>query len=542
MTRSRGRKQVLLALAAVLLVGAGLLARLALAAPGDPTFQACIDQIAGGDCATPAGIAIDGPFGAAASPDGKSVYVASYGSDSISHFTRAADGSLGFQSCIDETAGPPCATPGGVALVDPYNVAVSPDGASVYVTATTSEAVNHFSRAADGSLTFVGCDGETAIEGCATSPAIALDSAEGVAASADGKSVYVASGGAADSISHFSRALDGSLTFDECFDETGGAPCATPAGVALGSAQGVAASADGKSVYVASSADDSVSHFARAADGSLTFQDCIDETVGGDCSTPAGAALGSAYNVAVSADGTSVYVPSANSDSISHFTRAADGSLTLQACIAETAAEGCASPPGVSLSGAENLALSVDGKSVYVSSLGSNSISHFARAADGSLAFVTCIDDAAGGDCATPAGLALLSPYGVAASADGKSVYVVGSDDDSINHFARELPRCRGKVVTAFGRPTSETIAGTAGRDVIAGLGGRDRIRGLGGKDLLCGGPGNDILVGAAGNDTLAGEAGRDTLRGGAGRDLLIGGPRPDRCQGGPGRDRQRTC
>jgi len=408
---------------AALLVGAGLLARLALAAPGDLTFQACIDETAGGDCSTPAGVALAGATGVAASADGKSVYVAS-DSGSISHFTRAADGSLAFQACIDQAAGGACATPAGVSLAG----------------------------------------------------------ATGVAASADGKSVYVASYDSS-SISHFTRAADGSLAFQACIDGFADATCATPAGVALDTASGVAASADGKSVYVASQSG-SISHFTRAADGSLAFQACIDEAAGGDCSTPAGLALGSAVGVAASADDKSVYVASQSSDAINHFTRAADGSL----------------------------------------------------------GFGACIDETAGGDCSTPAGVSLGGARGPATSPDGRSVYVATGVSNSISHFARELPRCRGRVVTAFGRPTSETIAGTAGRDVIAGLGGGDRIKGLGGKDLLCGGPGNDILIGAAGNDTLAGEAGRDTLRGGAGRDLLLGGPKRDRCAGGPGRDRERRC
>jgi Ca2+-binding RTX toxin-like protein len=193
------------------------------------------------------------------------------------------------------------------------------------------------------------------------------------------------------------------------------------------------------------------------------------------------------------------------------------------------------------------VAVSRDGQSVFVASSDSASLSQFVRAASGALSFRACFDEVAGAPCATPAGVSLLDASEVAVSPGGDSVYV--TTDDGISGFTRELPRCRGKKVTAFGRAGAETIRGTAGRDVIAGLGGRDTIKGLGGKDILCGGAGNDrllggkasdTLVGGKGRDRLLGAGGRDRLFGGKGRDRLLGGKGRDKLRGGPGRDRQR--
>src|SRR5262249_52435686 len=72
---------------------------------------------------------------------------------------------------------------------------VSPDGKSVYVTSANSKAVAIFKRNPDGSLKQppgpAGCVSQAGRGGC--QPGIGLDNAFGVAASADGRSLYVAS-------------------------------------------------------------------------------------------------------------------------------------------------------------------------------------------------------------------------------------------------------------------------------------------------------------------------------------------------------------
>ena len=86
----------------------------------------------------------------AVSPDGKSVYVASIGSDAVARLNRntttgAITQPAGSAGCISETGAGPCAD--GHALGGPFGVAVSPDGKSVYVASHFSDAVARFDRA-----------------------------------------------------------------------------------------------------------------------------------------------------------------------------------------------------------------------------------------------------------------------------------------------------------------------------------------------------------------------------------------------------------
>ena len=91
--------------------------------------------------------------------DGRSVYGASFQYDAIVRFDRdPATGALTYQGCIDDndTGADDCA-----ASVDgmdqPRGIAISPDGASVYVTTQIDDAIVRFDRAADGALTPAGC-------------------------------------------------------------------------------------------------------------------------------------------------------------------------------------------------------------------------------------------------------------------------------------------------------------------------------------------------------------------------------------------------
>lgn len=143
--------------------------------------------------------ALDGAISVAPSADGTSVYVASSNSDAVAVFDRAANGTLmqkpGTAGCVSaDGSGGACAT--GRALDAAVSVVVSPDGASVYVASFFSDAVAIFDRAANGTLTqkpgTAGCVSQDG-SGGACAIGRALDAADSVAVSADGASVYVAS-------------------------------------------------------------------------------------------------------------------------------------------------------------------------------------------------------------------------------------------------------------------------------------------------------------------------------------------------------------
>ena len=174
--------------------------------------------------------------------------------------------------------------------------------------------------------------GDTAATGCTNVSATtnALDELRSVAVSADGKSVYTTSSGR-DGVSHLARnPSTGALGFAGCV--TGGDTPATGCTDISATTNGldelfsVAVSADGRSVYTGSTEKDAVAHLARdPANGALSFAGCV---TGGD--TPATGctnlsattnALDRVRSVAVSADGTSVYTGSTNTDAVTHFRR-----------------------------------------------------------------------------------------------------------------------------------------------------------------------------------------------------------------------------
>jgi 6-phosphogluconolactonase (cycloisomerase 2 family) len=350
------------------------------------------DSGTGGACAD--GRALVGPRSVALSADGKNFYFPASGSKAVSVFWRdGATGSLGqlagTDGCVSETGtGGACAV--GIALDGARSAALSPDGTSVYVTSYFSDAVSVFSRdPVTGALTQLGgtngCVSETGTGG-ACADGTGLDGARTVAVSPDGKNVYIASeiGGA---VSIFTRdqatgaiaQLGGTAG---CVSQTGGA-CA--GGRALGGAGGVTLSPDGSSLYVASLSSDSIAVFSRdGATGEITqlagTAGCVSETgTAGACAD--GTALDRSRSVAVSPDGTSLYVAAEGSDAVSVFSRnGTTGALTqlagAAACVSET---GGACVDGTALDGVRSVAVSPDGTSIYAASFFSSSVSIFSR-------------------------------------------------------------------------------------------------------------------------------------------------------------------
>ena len=107
----------------------------------------CISNSGAGPCA--AGHRLAWPVAVAVSTDGKTVYVASQLSEAVVRFNRNTTTGVitqpaGAAGCINEREGP-CAD--GHALSHPRSVAVSGDGKSVYVASSGSDAVARFDRA-----------------------------------------------------------------------------------------------------------------------------------------------------------------------------------------------------------------------------------------------------------------------------------------------------------------------------------------------------------------------------------------------------------
>ena len=230
---------------------------------------------------------------------------------------NGADGDLG-TTCAD-----------GPALDGGTDIRVSPDGESVYVASFLGNAVAVFDRAADGTLTQkpgeAGCISQNGADGdgqtsCADGRG--LDGAHAVTVSPDGRSVYVASPLVGNAVAIFDRAADGTLAQKAgeagCISQNGGdgdlgTTCADGRGL-LG-AHGVAVSPDGESLYVPALVGDAVAVFDRGPDGTVAQKPgaagCISQNgADGDGGTSCanGRGLDGGVPVEVSPDGKSLYV------------------------------------------------------------------------------------------------------------------------------------------------------------------------------------------------------------------------------------------
>lgn len=119
-----------------------------------------------------------------------------------------------------------------------------------------------------------------------------------------------------------------------------------------------------------------------------------------------------------------------------------------------------------------------------------------------------------------------------------------GTPDAMTISLPVRVPR-RG--VSRTGGQGRDRLRGGSGDDRLSGRNSGDRLFGFGGDDRLVGGGGSDRLAGGAGQDDVSGNfapdrleggAGDDTLRGGSGDDRLTGGSDADRLDGGTGNDR----
>jgi DNA-binding beta-propeller fold protein YncE len=285
------------------------------------------------------------PTGVAVSPDGRSVYVANAGrfeladpggldaGDNVSQFTIGVDGGLSPKS-------PPSVAAGDY----PFDVAVSPDGKSVYVASMLSSRVFQYD---------VGQGGKLSPKSPAT---VFADSAVAVAVSPDGKSVYVVSGdpegnGGIDAVLQYDVGPGGKLS-----------PKSPPTVDAGDFSIDLAVSPNGKSVYVVN-----VGFFYSIPSRSTASVSQYDVGPGGKLSPKSPATVAAGIHpvaVAVSPDGRSVYVINAGSgsggsDNVHQFDVGPSGALVPK------------SPPRVATGKyPDGVTVSPDGENVFVANGG----------------------------------------------------------------------------------------------------------------------------------------------------------------------------
>jgi sugar lactone lactonase YvrE len=145
--------------------------------------------------------------------------------------------------------------------------------------------------------------------------------------------------------------------------------------------------------------------------------------------------------VALSPDGKSAYVVSMDGDTITRFDRKPGGGLRYKNCVTNGRAHGCRRSENRSLGAAAAVAVSADGKSVYVASLGGDAITHFKRGDDGSLKPAECFANGGKHGCREPRQRSLTAANGVVVSPDGGSVYATGMTGPTVNGGPGALSR-----------------------------------------------------------------------------------------------------
>ena len=363
----------------------------AMAAPGDLTFKQAFNAFQ-----------LNNVSDTVVSPDGKHVYASVFTAGTGAVIAASRNPTTGQLTFLEEYLE---ITPGIDGIGGAEAIAISPTGDDVYVAGYDSDAIGHAEVEANGQLDFKlpvvnGQNGVTNLGG-------PMD----VAVSPDGLNVYAAANDD-DSLVKFTRDLGtGDLGISLGVEING------QNGVSgLNEVRAVSVPPDGKNVYTASNQDSDVTTFTRFdVTGQLDF---LETDSNGD------ATLG-ARDVVASPDNANVYVAANAGQTVSEWDRAANGALTL----GTTIEDGVQTPD---LGDPAALAVSGDGKQVYVTADNDNALLTLNRGAGGALTFRSTLKDGQGGVNG------LGGADGLSLSPDGLNVYVAASADDRVGVFGRE--------------------------------------------------------------------------------------------------------
>jgi DNA-binding beta-propeller fold protein YncE len=285
-----------------------------------------------------------------------------------------------------------------------------------------------------------GCVSQLTTLGCTAGRG--LDDARAVALSPDGASLYAVASAPASVTSFSVDARTGLLQqlnlSAGCLASVAQTGCGGAR--ALTGASAIAVSPDGLHVYVAATTTGAVDTFARQPNGSLVqlagIAGCTTAAVTAGCDSASG--IGGADAIAISPDGRFVYVAGSADNAIVIFTRdAATGRLQplpgVAGCL-RAGQSGCA--PVTGLDAPSAIALAPDGTSLYVTSAGGTLTAFQRDPASGALTQAGCLSDNALTGCTAIGGLARASS--VAVSPDGLTVLVTATDDDAVSSFRRD--------------------------------------------------------------------------------------------------------
>jgi DNA-binding beta-propeller fold protein YncE len=273
------------------------------------------------------------------------------------------------------------------------------------------------------------------------------------------------------------------LAVTDCVSDTAVSPADCRAVVpGMTDPRQIGVSPDGESVYVLAGYQAKKLFLFERTDRGLAPGGCIadDDLESPGCAQVSPGLYG-ASSIAVSPDGDSVYVGSAEESTVAVFARDSDtGALEPGGCIGDTAASDPCDTVIPGLEHVTSIAASPDGRSVYASSRSfdqhvghttGGAIVRFDRAADGALTPAGCVadDDIPAGPCsATAPGLAGVTDLAI--SGDGTSLYAVSPGDldgeDSLVHLQRDPATGALTPIGCYGSDCSSPLAAYYKRDV----------------------------------------------------------------------------
>ncbi len=346
----------------------------------------------------------------AISADGRHVYASGRGDHSLAMFNRdLTSGTLSYIGRVRQGAG------GVSGLKYPFGLDLSPDGRQLYAAGYAQHSILVFDRdKGSGALSFAGRKRQGASEGTASIDGII--GPRDVAVSPDGRNVY-AVGFAGHTLAVFER-LPGSgqlIWMERHKDGLGGVD-------GLRNALAVTVAPDGRHVYVAGNGDDAVAVFSRSlTDGALSFVERQrDGVMGVD-------GLAGVSAIAVSPNGRFLLASAIDDDALTVFSRnPTSGALTFIARYRD----GIDGVDG--LKGANDLAISPDGRHVWTAALTDDALALFECDPDtGLLTWLEMAQDGQGGVDG------LDRAHGLTLDPRSRHIYCAGMSDDALAAFFR---------------------------------------------------------------------------------------------------------
>ncbi len=298
-------------------------------------------------------------------------------------------------NCIGEEAEgvADCGTkiPSGLSLA--YQVKVSPEGTNAYSVAIDGALIEYKRDPATGALSEIGCitaSSSPCAKSNSTDKVAIMEAPTAIAISPNGQNVYVTVQGH-DAVVELEREpLTGLLTImgagKACVTGEAESECESEAAKGFSTPYGVVVSPDEKDVYVASAQGEAIAELERSTTTGLltpiSGHECIGAPESG-CPVETAIGLHEPIGLALSPDGKNLYVAAGSAEErgdVAAFKRESDGSLKQL-----SGEEGCVSQEisgcrsATAMKGSEDLVVSGDGRNVYATSFPNSAVVELER-------------------------------------------------------------------------------------------------------------------------------------------------------------------